>query len=199
MSKAFFAALKERRTYYAISKKSNLPDEEIQKILEEAVQYTPSAYNSQSARTVLLLGGHHDKLWSIVKEALRSIVPAGRFASTEAKIDAFAAGYGTVLFLDDAGIVKDLQGQFPTYKDNFPVWAQQANGMLQLVVWTALEAEGFGASLQHYNPLIDEEVKRQWGLPEGWQLIAQMPFGLPAEGPGEKDFVPVSERTRVFR
>ena len=30
--------------------------------------------------------------------------------------------------------------------------------MLQLVVWTALEAEGLGATLQHYNPLIDDEV-----------------------------------------
>lgn len=52
--------------------------------------------------------------------------------------------------------------------------------MLQLFVWTALENEGLDASLQHYNPIIDEEVKKQWNIPESWKLIVQMPFGKPA-------------------
>ena len=37
-----------------------------------------------------------------------------------------------------------------------------------------------------YNPLIDEEVRRTWNLPEHWHLIAEMPFGLPIGKPGEK-------------
>ena len=47
-----------------------------------------------------------------------------------------------------------------------------------------------GASLQHYNPLIDNEVREHWGLPGQWQLIAQMPFGIPAESgePVEQGF-----------
>ena len=55
---------------------------------------------------------------------------------------------------------------FPLYKDNFPIWSLQANGMLEFAVWTSLEAEGLGASLQHYNPLVDDGVKKAWSLPE---------------------------------
>ncbi|NFV72581.1 nitroreductase, partial [Clostridium botulinum] len=38
---------------------------------------------------------------------------------------------------------------------------------------------GFGASLQHYNELIEEDVKKEWNIPNNWKLIAQMPFGKP--------------------
>ena len=75
-------------------------------------------------------------------------------------MDSFKAGYGTVLFLEDEAVVKSLQEQFAAYAENFPIWSNQASGMHQLVVWAALEAEGLGASLQHYNPLIDDEVKK---------------------------------------
>jgi len=71
--------------------------------------------------------------------------------------------------------------------------------MHQLAIWTMLEDAGFGASLQHYNPLIDNEVRKRWSLPEEWRLIAQMPFGTPAGEPGEKTFKPLDERIRVFR
>ena len=198
MQKDFNTAVKERRTYYAISKKSDISNEQIKRIVEEGVLYTPSAFNSQSACTILLFGEHHNKLWSIVKETLRKIIPVDSFQPTEEKIDSFATGYGTVLFFDDISIVKGLQEQFPVYKDNFPVWAQQSNGMLQLVIWTALENEGLGASLQHYNPIIDDEVKKQWSIPEQWQLIAQMPFGLPTAEPDQKEFIPINDRTKVF-
>jgi predicted oxidoreductase (fatty acid repression mutant protein) len=71
--------------------------------------------------------------------------------------------------------------------------------MLQFVVWTSLELEGLGASLQHYNPLIDEEVRAKWNLPSTWKLIAQMPFGKPTGAPGEKEFQPLDTRMKVFR
>lgn len=71
--------------------------------------------------------------------------------------------------------------------------------MHQLALWTLLEEAGFGASLQHYNPLIDKDVRAQWRLPEEWRLIAQMPFGLPLAPPAEKLFEPVEARMRIFR
>ena len=62
-----------------------------------------------------------------------------------------------------------------------------------------LEDAGFGVSLQHYNPLIDEAVIAEWGLPENWELIAQMPFGVPSQEPGAKEFKPLEERVRIFK
>lgn len=199
MTKDFFSAVADRRTYYGIGKDTVVPDDRIKEIIEHAVKHVPSAFNSQSARVILLLGKQHDKLWSITMEALRKVVPADNFAPTEEKINSFANGYATILYFEDNSVVDSLQKQFPTYKDNFPVWSQQSSGMHQYAIWTALELEGFGASLQHYNELIEGDVKKEWNIPANWKLIAQMPFGKPTAQPGEKEFQPLSDRVKIFK
>ncbi|URJ62310.1 MULTISPECIES: nitroreductase family protein [Paenibacillus] len=200
MTKDFFTALKDRRSYYGISKEQVISDQRIQEIVEEAVKYTPTSFNSQTSRAVVLLGEHHDKLWNITEGILREVVGnEEQFKSTAEKMNGFRSGYGTVLFFEDNNVIAGLQQQFEAYADNFPIWANQSNGMLQLVVWTALEQEGLGASLQHYNPLIDEKVKNEWNIPEHWKLIAEMPFGKPTFQPGDKEFQPIEERVKTFK
>ncbi|MDK2807549.1 MAG: uncharacterized protein PWP24_282 [Clostridiales bacterium] len=192
--KDLYQAVADRRTYYAIQKEAPVSDARIKEVMEHAIRHTPTAFNSQSGRVVLLLGKKHDRLWEIAKEALQKVVPAEQFEATAGKINSFQNGYGTVLYFEDQTVVEGLQQQFPLYKDNFPIWSQQASGMLQYVVWTSLEAEGFGASLQHYGELIEPLVKQEWGLPAHWKLIAQMPFGAPAANPDEKQYQPLEER-----
>ncbi|MEO3944806.1 nitroreductase family protein [Gorillibacterium sp. CAU 1737] len=199
MAANILQGLKKRRSIYGISKNIPVTEAYIEELVAEAVKHTPSSFNSQSARVVVLFGEQHDKLWTITKETLRKIVPAESFSSTEEKIGSFQSGYGTVLFFEDQAVVENLQAQFALYKDNFPIWSNQSSGMLQLVVWTALAEEGIGASLQHYNPLIDEEVKQTWNLPASWKLIAQLPFGTPTAEPGDKAFQPIEERLKVFK
>ena len=199
MSKDFFTVLKERRSYYGINKEIQVSDERIKEIVEFAVKHTPSAFNSQTARLVVLTGEAHNKLWEITTDSLRKVIGDGDFSGTQQKMESFKAGYGTVLFFEDEAIVKSLQEQFALYADNFPIWSQQASGMHQLVVWTALEAEGLGASLQHYNPLIDGEVKNEWNIPGNWKLIAQMPFGNPTAPVGEKEFQPLEDRVKFYK
>lgn len=193
-------ALKHRRSYYALDSQSPISDEQIEEIMRFAVAHTPSAFNSQSTRLVLLLGEHHRKLWKLVKETLKKIISEAAYEATEAKVDkSFLAGYGTVLFYEDQTIVESLQKTFPLYQDKFPEWSEHTSAMHQLVVWTMLENAGFGASLQHYNPLIDLAVQAEWRLPEHWRLIAQMPFGTPLTVPGKKDMHPVEERIKIFK
>ncbi|MFJ7682277.1 nitroreductase family protein [Peribacillus butanolivorans] len=199
MTKDFYTAIKERRSYYGINKEVQVSDDKIKDIVEFAVKYTPSAFNSQSARLVVLTGEAHDKLWDITTETLRKAVGEGDFTGTQQKMDSFKSGYGTVLFFEDKAVVKSLQEQFALYADNFPIWSQQASGMHQLVVWTALETEGLGATLQHYNPLIDDEVKNEWDIPSNWKLIAQMPFGNPTAPVGEKEFQPHEDRVKFYK
>ena len=199
MSKDFYNAVKDRRSFYGISKESTVSDTRIQEIVNEAVKYAPTAFNSQSGRVMVLLGGHHDKLWDLTKEELRKIVPPESFSSTESKIDSFKNGYGTVLFFEDQSVVESLQRQFELYKDNFPVWSLESSGMLQYIVWTSLELEGFGASLQHYNPLIDSAAGSEWNIPSNWKLMAQMPFGKPAALPDEKQFQPLDFRVKFLK
>ncbi len=199
MNKNFYEAVEGRRSIYGISKEQVLSDQEIEKLVENALKHTPSAMNSQSTRIVLLLGDKHDRLWDITMESLRAIVPADNFEPTETKINSFKNGYGTVLFFEDQKVVTELQEKFSLYKDNFPIWSNHTSGMHQYVIWTSLELEGFGATLQHYGELIEGAVKKEWALPENWKLIAQMPFGKPTAPPAEKLFSPIEARLKVFK
>jgi predicted oxidoreductase (fatty acid repression mutant protein) len=199
MKKDFYQAIEDRRSIYGINKEPVVSEERIQEVVNHAVLHTPSAFNSQNARVLVLFGEQHDKLWDITMETLRKVVPEGKFGPTEEKLNSFKAGGGTILYFEDLSVVEDLQQRFPLYKDNFPLWSLQSVGMLQLVVWTALELEGLGASLQHYNPLIDEGVRQQWNVPQSWRLIAQMPFGKPVAAPEEKEFLPLEERVRIYQ
>ena len=192
-------ALKNRRSCYDIESRSPVSDAQIEEIIDFVLEHMPSAFNSRTARLILLLGEHHKKLWNIVMEALRKMVPPDQFEATEKRIGSFLAGYGTILFYEDQKIVKDLQSRFPLYADNFPVWAQHTSAMHQLAVWTMLEDEGLGASLQHYNPIIDAKVRETWSLDSDWLLVAQMPFGSTRSRPDPKEIQPVGARKKVFR
>jgi predicted oxidoreductase (fatty acid repression mutant protein) len=90
-----------------------------------------------------------------------------------------------------------MQANFAAYASRFPAWAQESTAMHQYALWCALEAEGLGANLQHYNPIIDQKVAREWGVPESWTLRAQMVIGGRAGEPGEKTFKPVKARCVV--
>jgi len=103
-----------------------------------------------------------------------------------------------ILFYEDQTVVEGMQSRFPLYADRFPFWSSQSSGMLQHTLWIALEAEGLGANLQHYNPLVDEKVAETWKLPATWKLNAQLVFGGKTAEAGEKTFGPVEEKLKVF-
>ena len=95
-SKQFLETIKNRRSFYALKKESTISDKQIQEIIRQAVLHVPSPFNSQSARVILLVKEEHNKLWEITKEVLKGIVPAEAYKATEAKLNGFKAGYGTV-------------------------------------------------------------------------------------------------------
>ncbi|KAI1466278.1 Nitroreductase [Daldinia caldariorum] len=197
-AESFLDHLKNRRTYYALSKELPISKERIQEIVKQSIYEVPSSFNSQSNRVVVLFGAEHDKLWDLTSEILKTIVPADAWESTAQRMSGFKAGAGTVLFFEDQEVVHKMQAQFSLYSDKFPIWAQQSDAMAQYAIWTAFTAEGLGANLQHYNPLIDAKVASEWGIPDHWQLNAQLVFGGRAGEPGPKDQVPIEERLKVF-
>lgn len=189
MSNAYLEAITQRRTQYALGRNVSQTPAELTALIQEAVRQAPSSFNSQSSRAVILHGEQSVAFWDIVKDELRKIVPADAFAGTEAKINSFAAGTGTVLFYEDQDVVKGLQESFPLYADNFPIWSEHSTAIAQYAVWVALSQAGVGASLQHYNPLPDAAVAAKWNVPASWKLRAQMPFGSNEAGFAEKTFI----------
>lgn len=102
------------------------------------------------------------------------------------------------MFFIDRSAVSGMQEKIPLYAEKFPNWAVQSDAMAQFAIWTALEADGLGANLQHYNPLIDAKVAAEWNVDSNWELTAQLVFGSPAGEGGAKTFVDVKERFKVF-
>jgi len=183
-------SLAQRRSIYALNNTLTVSEDELIKTIEEVVELVPDAFNMKSARVAVALGDKNQALWNTIDDAF-----GGKVARE--KIDSFAAGAGTILYFYDSDVVKGLQDQFPLYAQNFPVWANQANGMLQLSVWSALRDLNLGANLQHYNPVIDENVKKLFDLPESWVLVAQMPFGGIVSEPDPKEKEDITLRVRI--
>ncbi|KAL2817685.1 Nitroreductase-like protein [Aspergillus cavernicola] len=197
-------AVKARRTIYGLKAESPVSDDVIESIVKDSVLHVPSSFNSQTSRVVLLLKEEHEKVWNIALQAMEGLVAAGALpkeayeSSTKPKLEAFRAAYGTVLFFVDYDALKDIKEKFAIYADKFDPFALESNAMSQYLVWTALTSEGFGANLQHYSPLIDAQIQSQWNLPASWKLDAQLVFGTPVSGPGEKAFAPIEDRFKVF-
>ena len=185
-------ALKARRSVYGIGKKLPVEETEVVRVVEEATRLVPDAFDMKSQRVVLAMGEKHDRLWDAIYEAF-----GGKVARE--KIDGFKAGCGTVLYFCDEAVVKSLQEKYALYAANFPIWAQQANGMLQLAIWAGLAKIGVGANIQHYNPVIDDAVRELFGLEENWKLVAQMPFGGIVEPPAPKAGEDIAKRVRIER
>ncbi|HFL0434040.1 nitroreductase family protein [Enterococcus faecium] len=194
----FTDTLKNRRSIYHLGRNVSLSNEELTTLIKEAIKESPTAFNAQSTRAVILFGDAHEKLWEITEEALRPLTPAEAFPNTQNKLAGFKNGYGTVLFFKDTDVVKGLQEQFELYADNFQDWSEQSNGIATANTWVALVDKGLGANLQHYNPVIDEAVAKEWNIPSNWKLRSQLVFGSPETPAGEKEYMNDADRFRVF-
>jgi len=96
-SAVFFEQLKQRHSYYALSKDLPISNDQVQEIIKNVLLSVPSSFNMQHVRTVVLLGTEHDKLWDITGDALRAKIGDERYeASTKDKMAMFKAAAGTV-------------------------------------------------------------------------------------------------------
>lgn len=200
MSNQFLDLINKRRTIYAIGKNVEHTPEQLTDLIQDAIKQSPSSFNSQSSRAVILFNAEHEKFWGFVKNKLKSYAKdEAAAAKTDAKMDSFAAGVGTVLFFEDMDVIQGLQEKFPSYAENFPIWAEHSTAIAQFAVWTALHTDGVGASLQHYNPIVDEQVHAEWDVPASWKLRAQLVFGSVEGEPNEKGYMDDVARFKVFK
>lgn len=187
---SFIQQLKKRRSYYNINRDLPVNESEVLEIITKVTQATPDAFNMQSARVIVAVNDKQDQLWDTIYDVFQGKV-------SREKIDSFKNGYGTVLYFIDEDVVTSFQEQFASYAANFPIWANQANGMLQSNIWTALREAGIGASLQHYNPVIDKAVADLFDITGNWRLIAQMPFGGIVAEPDVKQKEDITKRVII--
>ena len=200
----------KRRSIYALGKDLELSNQELIETIQGAVLNTPTAFNSQTSRVVILLDEESDALWNeIAYSELEKVTPAEAFEATKERLAGFAQAKGTILFYEDQDVVKGLQEQFPLYAENFPIWSEQGHGIALYATWLALAEKNIGMNVQHYNPLVDAQLAEKYcellsralaekyDIPANWKLRAQAPFGQIVAPAGDKD-VQTEGRFKVF-
>lgn len=200
METNFIDLAKKRRSIYALGRNVKLSTDELTDLIKTNMKQAPTPFNNQTTRAVILFGDSHEKLWDIVINRLKQEVPdEAAFARTAAKINNFKAAFGTILFYTETKTVKEFEDNFPLYADNFQDWSEQAQGNAQYSVWTSLAENGLGANIQHYNPLIDDEVRAAFNIPASWRLRAEMDFGSIEAPAGDKEYMADDDRFLVFK
>ncbi len=192
-------SLNRRRSIYGLSGVLPVSENCFVDTVESCLLHCPTPFNVQSARVAILFGKKHLQLWQKIREELLNVITDKQVAATNKKIDSFARAYGTILFFEDRKALMGLKKQFPQYAKNMRIWTQQANGILQYMIWQTLAENEVGASLQHYNELINKSVNKMFDLPKTWELVAQMPFGSIETEPAEKTFLPLEQRLKILR
>lgn len=167
----------ERHSFYDINGTTPVSEKDVLQIIKRCLELYPSPFNSQSARLVVLFGAQKQRFWQLTEEALFHSAPQEKHKNIKKKIDSFAAGFGTLLYFYDTDVISKQEHDFPLYAENFTNWALQSNAILQFMIWSAFAEKKIGASLQHYNPLVDDIVAREFNILPSWKLVAQMPFG----------------------
>lgn len=169
------------------------------RLIQEAIRQSPSSFNTQSSRAVILLDDAHKKFWN---EDIKALGNKGVVEYMAQRLPLFAAGKGTVLFFEDQNVIKGMQERNQAFAPVLPSFSEQSSGMAQVNTWTALETEQLGANLQHIGAISGdsyvEGLSKLLGIPTSWKPYSELVFGSVEKPAGEKTFIDDAERFRVI-
>ncbi|MBG9983414.1 nitroreductase family protein [Aerococcaceae bacterium DSM 111022] len=194
----FLELVKNRRTQYAIGNNTELTNEAIAERITEIVRDVPTASNSQTTRIAIIFGEENVKLWDHILDVQKDVLQGEMWDMMSGVMEGAKGGVGTVLFFEDLDAVEAM----PTSPSRVEVYKQNNNANAQYAVWLGLTDLGLGGSLQHmnvgYEQGFDKSVKELLGLPERWELQAQMPFGSIEGENAPKEYIADSDRVVVL-
>lgn len=172
-----FDIFAKRHSFYEINQNIPCSKDDITEMIFKALELYPSPFNSQSSRLLVLYQDTHKNFWNLVEKELLNVSAEDKKEAIKKRITSFSAGFGTILYFVDMNIIHSQEKAMPLYAENFKNWAMQSSAMLQFMIWSAFANSNIGASLQHYNPLINQMVEKAFNIDKNWELVAQMPFG----------------------
>lgn len=179
----YLRAIATRRTVYSLNPTlpKNVTTDSIRSTIQHIIKHTPTAFNCQGNRALLLTGKSHYDIWdNVIKQ-----FPTER--GIKRPISVRDDAFGSIIFFSDQNIRENLQKKFPTWSDKFELFDIHASGAAQVQVWTALRMVEVGAHLQHYNEFITQALKGK--VPDYWMVQAQLCFGMVKDKPEPKKFI----------
>lgn len=194
----FVQLVTKRRSIYALGTNSEHSKQDIEARIREVVKQVPTAFNSQTTRLVVLFDGANEKFWNHIYDVQKEVLQGDTWDMMSGIITGAKKGVGTVLFFEDKKAVEEMPAQGARQE----AYKQNNNANAQYAIWLALAEIDLGASLQHFNvgyeQGFDKGTKEMFGLPESFEMLAQMPFGSIEQAPGEKEHIDTDVQVKVF-
>ncbi|QKX61815.1 uncharacterized protein TRUGW13939_08971 [Talaromyces rugulosus] len=201
----WLVAAKLRRSVYNLTGTSSVSDSRIENILQQVLSFAPSSYNTQPVRLNLITGEKHKQFWdTIIKtaEPILKDVGEGIWHTMGALMESQKAAYGSVVFWERGDTIREASETHKSAAHMIPQLGDHANGMAQILAWTALELEGLGASLQHMQaiPVVETALREFCGMPDDCSLKAHLTFGdIAGDHPIMPDKLPFSETLKIIK
>lgn len=170
--------IEKRRSNYDLENNIELSKKDLINLLRKIVYYSPSPFNVQSSKLVLLNKKSHNLLWNtVVEEYLKKNNNGELLDSEKARIKRESKAYGTILFYKDEQIIEEFKENLDNYeKRELDGWCTEESAMLQMNIWNELRLKNIGAHLVHFDN-IDEEISVAFDINKKYKLVAIMVIG----------------------
>ncbi len=120
MNNSFIDLMTQRRSIYALGKNVPQSKEEITTLIKEAIKQSPTAFNNQTTRAVILFGNSSDKVWDMTIDVLRSIMSDDdAFEQSKARVSSFKNGIGTILYFSDQDAIEESKKTIRTLRTKY--------------------------------------------------------------------------------
>ena len=170
--------IEKRRSNYDLATNIELTKKDLINLLRKIIYYSPSPFNVQSSKIVLLNKKSHHLLWTtVVEEYLKKNNNGELLDSDKARIKREDKAYGTILFYKDEQVIEENKKKLDAYEQKeLNNWCLEESAMLQMNVWNELRLKNIGAHLVHFDN-IDEEISVTFDIDKKYKLVAMMVFG----------------------
>ncbi|KAK7194248.1 hypothetical protein NESM_000339600 [Novymonas esmeraldas] len=163
-------------------------------VVQRAVALTPSSFNSQSTRVVVLHGRMHRLFWQ------RLIGHTVHLAKEAALLtDQVVPAACTVILCEDMDVVRRMQATFPKYASLLPGHAEQASAMCELSVVSALGCDGVATLSRHHRIDLHENFHEVFTVPPSWEMRAQIACGGCGNAGYEKETLSDDHYFKIIR
>lgn len=177
--------LVERRRSIRKLADGDLPPQAVAAITH-AIERSPASMGTTPWR-IVLLQDRRDEFWALVEQAFRDNLADEQLDRYLARLDGFRRAGLVALVYEDLAVRETLESK-GVPAEMAVDFNLQGLGIVQHAIWLTATEQGLGASLQHWNAMLEQPLAAFTGLdPVRYRLIAQMPIGIPDEVPGPRN------------
>lgn len=190
----FVKLMQNRRSIYDVGTNTDVTVQDVVNRLKEVAKEVPNAFGIQTTRYVVVSGEKNQALWELLHNAQKEVLSPEMYERMKKQLVNGKNGLGTILLFESREAVESM----PSNELRQTLYKENNHGIAVAAVWLALTELGLGTNLQHFNvgykQGFDKPVRDLLGLPDDFEMLAQMYFGSIETPASPKETMPVDEQ-----